>query len=241
MRITGFDTMARITELLDSILQELRKYNPYGLVLKGGTALAIHHLNNHRESEDLDFDIDKKYFEEVEEVAEFIIGILDSVVKKGILKSYEIRKKGLASTSRYHMNLTLVTYKPIYSKIDLDFVELPVNLEYEGELGFYSTERMFVGKLLTYASRKGLKDFYDVSHLLKRVEPASFEKQEKLASLIDKVIDITGEEHLILSYKTTLRNIDLRFYDLKETNLESFIERTIRQMRTFRNELLKHC
>lgn len=57
--------MPRILEILKSILDEIRKSNPFGLILKGGTALAIHHTSGHRESEDLDFDADLKYIKRV--------------------------------------------------------------------------------------------------------------------------------------------------------------------------------
>lgn len=45
--------MTRTIELLNLYLNNIRGNNPYKLVLKGGTALAVHHLKGHRESEDL--------------------------------------------------------------------------------------------------------------------------------------------------------------------------------------------
>ena len=48
--------MTRILEILDRFLDGVRGNNPFRLVLKGGTALSLHHLPGHRESEDLDFD-----------------------------------------------------------------------------------------------------------------------------------------------------------------------------------------
>lgn len=137
------------------------------------------------------------------------------------------------------MNILLHTYKPHRTKVDLDFVELPDNLKYEGKLGFYTAERMFVSKLLTYESRKELKDIYDIAQLLRLVEARDFEERGKLAELVDRVIDGAGDDQLITSYKRQMENIDLRFKNLRRKNIQSFIERTCRDLRVFRNELLK--
>lgn len=231
--------MARILEILDSILDEVRKRNPFGLVLKGGTALAIHHTPGHRESEDLDFDAARGYLKRIQEIESYIVGILDKTVRKGKIQGYEIKKKGFAATERYHMNILLHTHKPHQTKIDLDFVELPDNLEYEGKLGFYTAERMFVGKLLTYESRKELKDIYDIAHLLRMLDARAFEDSEKLAELMDKVIEGAGDDQLIANYGKLLESIDLRFKNLRRKNVGRFIERTRRDLWVFRNELLK--
>jgi len=231
--------MARILKILDSILDEVRKSNPYGLVLKGGTALAVHHTSGHRESEDLDFDADREYLKRVPEIESYIAGILEETVRKGIIQGYEIKKKGFAATDRYHMNILLHTHKPHRTKIDLDFVQLPDNLEHEGELGFYSAERMLVGKLLTYESRRELKDIYDIAHLLRMVEARAFEKREKLAELVGRIIESIRDDALIKSYERLLESIDLRFKNLRSKNVKNFLERTRRDLWVFRNELLK--
>ena len=235
----GSDIMVRILEILDTILDEIRKDNPYGLVLKGGTALAFHHLEKHRESEDLDFDVDEKYSNQAEDIAKYITEILEKLVNEGIIKSYTIRKMGMASTNRFHMNITLTSYKQFHTKIDLDFVVFPENLEFEGELGFYTAERMFVAKLLTFESRKGLKDLYDISHLLRIIEPGTFGKKEKLGALVGRVVGIVESGNLEQSYGKMLGNIDLRFRNLKEKNVGTFLVKTERDLRKFRNELLK--
>lgn len=231
--------MTRILDILEAVLEQIKKDNPYGLVLKGGTALALHHLNRHRESEDLDFDLDRSYLDKTEDVAAFIINILNQLERESFLKTYIIRKQGMASTNRYHMNLTLETYKPFYTKIDFDFVDLPNELEYDGKLGFYTIERMFVAKLLTFAARKELKDFYDISGLVRNIDKTAFNKPEKLAKLIGTVVEISEDDKLVASYRKTLREIDLKFKNLKESNLASFTAKTQRDLRIFRNELQK--
>ena len=137
------------------------------------------------------------------------------------------------------MNIALITYKTHLSKIDIDFVDISQNLEYENQLRFYTSERMFVAKLLTFQSRKGFKDIFDSYYLLQKIEPSSFEKPEKLAQLIDNVLDILNDKALITSYKKGFRSIDLRFQNLKEHQIESFIKKSQRELRVFRNQLLK--
>ena len=231
--------LVKILELLDLILQKVREDNPHKLVLKGGTSLALHHLKGHRESEDLDFDVDISKKGSEEEIAEYLIDLLRQLESEGAIKGFKITKKGMAATDRYHMNIKIITYKEVLTKVDLDFVRLPTNLEYEGELGFYSIERMFVGKLLSFSSRRLFKDLYDIAHLLKNVESISFTEPEKLSDLIDKVLIILEKGELIESYKAACRNIDLRFKDLKEPQVKPFVEKTIRKLRMFRNELRK--
>ena len=232
--------MARILEILDRLLDKVREDNPYGLVLKGGTSLALHHLKGHRESEDLDFDVDENLNVNTEKIVDYIEELLSQMKTEGTISDFKVTKKGMAATNRYHISLIIETYKPFQSKIDLDFVRLPANLEYEGELGFYTKERMFVGKLLTYASRKEFKDLYDIAYLLKTVEPSQFPEPEKLADLVDNVLDVLeNEEGLVKSYKKAFRNVDLRFKNLKENQVTDFIEKTKRDLRTFRNRLLK--
>ena len=238
-RTTGFDIMVRILAILDRILEEIRRENPYGLILKGGTALALHHLNEHRESEDLDFDVGSEFAGSVKAIASYMTDILDGLVEKGFLKNYTVRKQSMTTTNRYHMNITMVTYKRFFTKIDLDFVELPDNMEYEGKLGFYSMERMFVDKLLTFKSRKELKDLYDISHLIQNLKANSFIKPEKLALLIENNLIALDDDTLTISFKKTLGKLDLRFKNLREANVESFTRKAQRDLRIFRNELLK--
>jgi len=206
-------------------------------VLKGGTSLAIHHLNNHRESEDLDFDADISLMGKERDIAEFIENILEKMVENKELNGYRISKQGMAATNRYHMNIYIRTHKEMQTKVDLDFVKLPPRIEYEGELGFYTIERMFVGKLISYSSRREFKDLFDIKHLLKKVEPKMFPEPKKLSELIDNVLEIMQRDDLIKSYKKAFRNIDLRFKDLKEPQVNGFVEKTKRELRTLRNEL----
>ena len=91
----------------------------------------------------------------------------------------------------------------------------------------------------TFAARKELKDLYDISHLLRKVVPPTFDKPDKLAELIERVLGVIEDNALVSSYRKSFRNIDLRFRDLKESNMAQFIDKTQRRLRIFKNELGK--
>jgi len=231
--------MARLIEILDKLLDCDRADNPFGLVLKGGTALAIHHLQGHRESEDLDFDVPVSFRPRNAEVENHIKGRLKKLEADGVIKGFEIPKAGFASTDRYHMTVIVMTHVRYQTKIDLNYRAMPQDFEMEGQLKFYTSERMLVDKLLTFSSRGALKDFYDISLLLDKVKAASFKEPEKIAGLVDAVIEKASGQGLTNDFKQELRATDLRFHHLKENGVESFVTRTIRNLRKFGNELKK--
>ena len=229
--------MTRIIDILELIVDEIKKDNPYHLVLKGGTALAFHHLARHRESEDLDFDIPRQYDSLNKQIVEFLMAILSRLKADGKIEDFKIRKEGFSSTDRYHMNIIIITHRAFQTKFDLSYTEMPDDLETEGELYFYTAQRMFVSKLLTFCSRQNLKDFFDIHHLLRKVEPDEFNNPIKIAELIDRVITQCERKALNNNFKLAMRNLDLRFTNLKERDLGSFVEKTIKELKAFRNEL----
>ena len=227
-------------DILELVLAEIKRDNPFAFILKGGTALSVHHLERHRESEDLDFDIPLEFKAQSNKIVDYLKAILGGLVSKGFIESYKIGKEGFSSTDRYHMNIIVMTHRPYQTKFDLSFTEISGELEKEGELYFYTTRRMFVSKLLTFSSRENLKDFFDIHYLLKKVRPMDFSEPSKLADLIDRVIARCDEHALTKVFKETLRNLDLRFKNLKEKNLDDFVERTLRGLKSFRNELRRN-
>jgi len=231
--------MARLIDILDKFLDGVRKDNPYGLVLKGGTALAVHHLPGHRESEDLDFDVPMTFRPRNQEVANYIKDRLDKLKATGVIEAFELPKAVFASTDRYHMTVIVRTHTRYQTKIDLNYRTMPVDFEMEGQLRFYTSERMLVDKLLTFSSRGALKDFYDISLLLDKAKADSFKEPKKIAGLIDAVIEKGSGQGLTDEFIHELRATDLRFHNLKENGVGSFVARTIRNLRTFRNELVK--
>ncbi|MBI2667517.1 nucleotidyl transferase AbiEii/AbiGii toxin family protein [Candidatus Woesearchaeota archaeon] len=228
---------SRILNIIREFLLEVEKDNPFDLVLKGGTALSIYYLNSHRESEDLDFDADKHLIKKYKEIQNYLTAILERLKRKQIVKDFKITKSAFASTNRYHIKLELKTHKIIYSKIDIDFVELPKNLIKVGQLNLYPTERIFITKALTFVNRKEFKDLYDISYLIRKVDIALFKKKENVIQLIEEVIQTIQQEDIKKIFKLAFRNVDLKFKNLKETELNNFIKKTINELGVLINKL----
>lgn len=229
--------MARLIDILDKFLDGLREENPFGLVLKGGTALSVHHLPGHRESEDLDFDVPIAFRPRNSEVASHIKDRLERLRAAGVIEGFEVPKAGFASTDRYHMTVIVRTHARYQTKIDLNYRSMPEAFEMEGRLRFYTAERMLVDKLLTFSSRGALKDFYDISLLVDRVKVDAFPEPRKLAGLVDAVIARCSDSGTVVDFKQELRSTDLRFRHLKESGVDAFVARALRNLRKFKNEL----
>lgn len=227
--------MVKILEILKEFLQEIEKNNPYKLIAKGGTTLSLFYLNHHRESEDLDFDttLDKNQHKNIES---YFLTILERLKKKGTLKSYRKGKSGLASTNRYHINLVLETYKEFYTKIDVDFVKSIKNLKKRKALFYYPLERLFIGKCITFINRKEFKDIYDIKHMLPKLNLKTFKNNPHVVALIDDLINTIQNEDIVSLYKNTFHNVDLRFKDLKKSEIETFVSKLVRDLRIFRNK-----
>src|SRR3989338_1170249 len=212
--------MTRIIGVLGEFLKEMQNSNPYGLVLKGGTALSLFHLNTHRESEDLDFDSDLANRESWKEIEKYFIGVLKRLKEKGVLEDFKVGKSGLAATSRYHMKLELKTYKTFQTKIDVDFAKLPNSLKRKGKLLVHTKERIFITKIITFINRNEFKDLYDISHLLGKIDINKFKHNKNIANLVEQLINSIEKEDATKLYRLAFRNIDLRFKDLKESEID---------------------
>lgn len=228
--------MARILDILEEFLKEIGKSNPYKLIAKGGTTLSLFYLNHHRESEDLDFDttLGKNQHKKIES---YFLDILNNLKKKGTLKNYRKGKSGLAATNRYHINLVLETYKEFYTKIDVDFVKPIKNLKKKGALFYYPLERLFIGKSITFVNRKEFKDIYDIKHMLPKLDLKTFKNNPHVVELIDDLVNAIQNEGMVSLYKKAFRNVDLHFKDLKESEIEKFIDKLIRDLRIFKNKI----
>lgn len=229
--------MPKLINILEEFVNEIIKNNPYKIVIKGGTALSLFYLNRHRESEDLDFDADISHLKEYKKIEEYFINILERLKQKGIIKNFSKGKSGLASTNRYHMKLQLETYKTFDTKIDVDFVKLPKNLNNKGELFFYTHERLFITKMLTFINRKEFKDLYDVAYLMPHIDISTFEHNQSVINLIGEFISTVLKEDVLTLFKNAFRNVDLRFKDLKESQMEKFTSKTIRNLKILKNKL----
>lgn len=231
--------MVKVLDILKEFMREVEKDNPFNLVLKGGTALSLYYLDHHRESEDLDFDAEKHFIKDYEKIKEYLINILDILKKNKVINNYKITKSEFASTNRYHINLELETYKKIYSKIDIDFVDLPDNLIQKGKLRLYSNERLFIGKIIAFISRKEFKDIYDISFLIKKIEINKFTKKEPIIKLLEELIETLQKEGIQKIFRLAFKNVDLRFKDIKENQLEDFCTKLVRELRTLINRTRK--
>ncbi len=231
--------MSAIMDILSCFITEASRSNPHSLVLKGGTALSHHHLKGHRDSEDLDFDAPEIERENIDRIITWIMEILKKIKSEGKITEFDIIKSTFAKTNRYHIKISISTHREHHTKIDIDFGEIRGPLEYEGELGFYTKERMLVSKLLAYRSRKTLKDIYDIHFLLKVVDQDLYDNRSALFDLVEDVIEILGDEELEKNYRQAFMNADMRFKYLKERDLTNFKDRTLRSLNIFKNQLKK--
>ncbi len=229
--------MVKIMELLTKVIEEIEKDNPYKLVFKGGTALALLHLNHHRESEDLDFDADIKYLDDYKGISEYFIGIFEGLKKDNIIKDYKIGKTGLAKTNRFHMKIQFISYKTFFTKMDIDFVKPSDKLKHRGELLYYSKERMFISKVITFSERQGFKDFIDIAFMLPKIDFAVYENKKKLAELLQNMIETVDEKSLIKRYELMSKNVDMKIKGLRKGEIYRLIERTFRDIRVAINVL----
>ena len=228
--------MVKILDILYEFLQEIEKDNPYKLIGKGGTILSLIYLNRHRESEDLDFDTEMEISQH-KNIELYFLAILERLKNKGTIKSYRKVKSGLAATNRYHMNLVLETYKTVHTKIDVDFVKPVKSLRRKGALFYYPLERLFIGKSITFIGRKEFKDIYDIAHMMPELDVKIFRGNSSVVALIDDLINEIENEDTIALYRRAFRNVDLRFKSLKESEIEAFIAKLLRDLRILKNKI----
>ncbi len=229
--------MARLLDILIEILKKIEKENPFGLVAKGGTALSAYFLGQHRESEDLDFDTKKANLNRYTKIIDYFKEILEKIKADGTIKDYRITKAALASTNRLHIRLELETHKTFLSKIDVDFVDVPERVGRKENLFLYTTERMFITKLIALKDRKEFKDLYDVYFLIRKIDPSVFSKNENVMKLVDEVIESVHSLEIGKAYKEAFRNIDLRFKRIKEKDIPKLSKELIQQLRLLRNKI----
>ncbi len=229
--------MAKLLAILQKFLEEIERHNPHKLVLKGGTALSLYYFNHHRESEDLDFDADLSEKHNYKEIQNYFADILQKLMDDKVIKDFRIKKHGFAATEMYHIKIELETYKIYETKIDVNFVEIPKNIEKIDHLYLYPVERIFITKMITFCSRKEFKDLYDLSYVIKKINLEVFAGNKNVLELIDELIAIVESENMMSLYKQAFRNVDLLFKNLKESQVEKFVGKLVRDIKILRNKL----
>ena len=233
--------ISKIISLLRAILKEIEKDNPYGLIGKGGTILAIYHLN-HRDSQDLDFDCLTKNKDKDFET--YFKSIFDKVTKEHKL-NYRINKTSFSATGRFHMNVIFSTYKDLPpTKMEVNFIDrLPDDLITLGKIKFYPLEHLFFQKLKATNDRKEIKDLIDIGFALKLKEPTldykKLETYENLIALIDGTISIIGGlEKNPKEWKEELAATELKF-GINEKNFPQFMNKTKTELHKLKNYFKK--
>ena len=223
--------MVKLMDILERIIKQIEANNPYGLIFKGGTALALIHLDHHRESEDLDFDVHVKYLDEWKNIQEYFIGIFEDLKEQLVIQDYKIGKSGLALTNRFHMKIQFILHRKYQTKLDIDFVKPSGGIKNRGELLFYSLERMFISKIVTFTARREFKDFIDIAFILPKIDFTVFENKLKLAELLQKLIDTVDEKSLIEHYNLLNKNIDIKIKSMRKGEIDNLITKTFRNIR----------
>ena len=194
-------------------------------------------MDHHRESEDLDFDADIKYLENYTKIQKYFEKIFIELKKQNIIQDYKIGKTGLASTKRFHMKIQFILHKPFQTKLDIDFVKPPGNLKQKGNLFYYSLERMFISKVITFTNRQEFKDFIDIAFILPKIDLNVFENRAKLAELLQKLIDTIDMDSLIRQYNLISKNADLKIKGMRKSEIDKLIVRAFRDIRAAINIL----
>jgi predicted nucleotidyltransferase component of viral defense system len=229
--------MVKLIEILSKIIEQIEKNNPYGLIFKGGTALALIHLDHHRDSEDLDFDVDEKYLKDYAKIQNYFINIFENLKEQNTIRGYKIGKTGLATTNRFHMKIQFILHRPFQTKLDIDFISPPAKLKHRGELLYYGMERMFISKIITFTARQEFKDFIDIAFLLPKINFNVFENKTSLAELLRRMIETIDEKTLIERYNIISKNLNLKIKGLRKAEINKLISRTFRDIRSSINIL----
>jgi predicted nucleotidyltransferase component of viral defense system len=230
-----------ILSVLREILKEIEKNNPYNLIGKGGTILAIYHLN-HRDSQDLDFDCLIK--NKNEDFESYFKSIFDKVIKNHKL-SYEISKTSISSKERFHLKVIFKTYKDLPpTKMEINFIDnLPDDLMELGKMKFYPLEHLFFQKLKASSSRGEIKDLIDIGFALKSKSPKldynKLDKYPEIAGLICKAIStIERLEKNPKGWKDEFASTDLKFV-ITEKKFPMFLKNTKDGLYQLKNALMK--
>jgi len=66
---------------------------------------------------------------------------------------------------------------------------------------------------------------------MKKIKVDNFKKKENVVTLFEDVIGIVQKEDIQKMFRLAFRNVDLRFKNLKESQINEFCEELIRNLR----------
>ncbi len=98
-------------------------------------------------------------------------------------------------------------------------------------------ERMFISKVITFTIRQEFKDFIDIAYMLPKIDFTVFENKNKLAELLQRLIDTIDEKSLTERHGLMSKNVDLKIRGLRKGEIHKLIARTFRDIRVAINVL----
>jgi predicted nucleotidyltransferase component of viral defense system len=228
-----------IIDLLHEILKEIEKNNPYYLIGKGGTILSIYHLG-HRDSQDLDFDCPIEYKDK--DFHGYFLNIFMQLMNKKLFNKFEINKKELSGTNRFHMSITFFTHKQLpQTKIDINFIaEQPKNLLSQGNFKFYDLNQLFIHKVETYIRREEIRDIIDIGTAVIKLDYKNFPDETNFSKDLEIAIQkIESLKNNPRQWRDWFDSINLKFYIVNKKNFQNFLDKTSRELFKFKNQLEK--
>ena len=73
--------------------------------------------------------------------------------------------------------------------------------------------------------------------MLPMIDMGVFRNNKNVTELINSLIESVQKEDAHALYKAAFRNVDLRFKDIKEHNIENFIGKLVRDLKVMKNRI----
>ena len=78
---------------------------------------------------------------------------------------------------------------------------------------------------------------YDLAHIIPRLDLKVFIGNPNVSKLIGDTVKTIEGEDIVPLYKKAFRNVDLRFKSLKESEIENFVNKLVRDLRVVGNKI----
>ena len=73
--------------------------------------------------------------------------------------------------------------------------------------------------------------------MISKIDVGTFRGNPNVVALMEDLINALQSEDISALYKKAFRNVDLRFKDLKESQIKTFAAKLIRDLRMFKNKV----